>query len=186
MIISNSTIPESFSKTPEVREPHPGWASIKLWKSAIEHASVMCFMYQKEASNPFARCPLMFFHILVKNLEQRHSTALLVGFKAEFNQPCAPLDRVAGDATMAGLQGMTLQFMYEHRPVCNVHAIGCSRCTMLTLHDGYAKSFDTILPKDTCATDSPRYTQESAGQNCCRNWDFLTSWRALGEAAISL
>lgn len=60
------------------------------------------------------------------------------------------------------------------------------QCVMSTLQDAHAKGFDTILLKDACATDSPGYAQQSAEYNCCRNWGFLSSCRALNEAAMSL
>ena len=60
------------------------------------------------------------------------------------------------------------------------------QCVMSTLQDAHAKGFDTILLKDACATDSPGYAQKSAEYNCCRNWGFLLTCRALSEAAISL
>ena len=120
MIIPISTAPQSFPKRPEAWELHPDWTSIKLCGFAIKHASVMCFMHQRGASSPFARCPRMFLHSTVKDFEQRHSTALLVGFEAEFvlmdeslNPPFTPLDPVPGDSTMAGLRGTTLQLMEE-------------------------------------------------------------------------
>ena len=60
------------------------------------------------------------------------------------------------------------------------------QCVMSTLQDAHAKGLDTILLKDACATDSPGYAQKSAEYNCCRDWGFLSTCRALSEAAISL
>lgn len=60
------------------------------------------------------------------------------------------------------------------------------QCVMSTLQDAHAKGFDTVLLKDACATDSPGYAQQSAEYNRCRNWGFLSSCRALNEAAMFL
>jgi len=60
------------------------------------------------------------------------------------------------------------------------------QCVMGTLQDAHAGGFDTILLKDGCATDSPPYAQLSAEYNCCRNWGFVSTCRALGSAAAHL
>ncbi|TVY81387.1 Peroxyureidoacrylate/ureidoacrylate amidohydrolase [Lachnellula suecica] len=60
------------------------------------------------------------------------------------------------------------------------------QCVMATLQDAHSKSFDTILLKDGCATDSPQYAQQSAEYNCCRNWGFLSSCRALARGAAAI
>jgi nicotinamidase-related amidase len=57
------------------------------------------------------------------------------------------------------------------------------QCVMSTLQDAHSRGFDTILLKDGCATDSPRYTQQSAEFNCSRNWGFLSTCEALATAA---
>ena len=58
------------------------------------------------------------------------------------------------------------------------------QCVMATLQDAHSKGFDTILLQDGCATDSPTYAQQSVEWNCCRNWGFLSSCKAL-ESAVS-
>ena len=65
MIVSISTTPQTFFKTPEVWEWRPDWTSIKLCGFAIEQVSVMCFMNQKHASSPIARYPRIFLHSIV-------------------------------------------------------------------------------------------------------------------------
>ena len=56
------------------------------------------------------------------------------------------------------------------------------QCVMATLMDAHSRGFDTILLKDGCATDSPRYAQQSAEFNCCRNLGFLSTCEALAKA----
>jgi nicotinamidase-related amidase len=60
------------------------------------------------------------------------------------------------------------------------------QCVMGTLQDAHSKGFDTVLLRDGCATDSPRYAQQSAEFNCCRNWGFLSTCKALAKAASLL
>lgn len=56
------------------------------------------------------------------------------------------------------------------------------QCVMGTLQDAHSQGFDTILLRDACTTDSPVYAQQSVEFNCCRNWGFLSSCKALAEA----
>lgn len=60
------------------------------------------------------------------------------------------------------------------------------QCVMGTLQDANLAGFDTILLKDGCATDSPKYAQESAEFNCCRNWGFLSTCKSLAQAASNI
>ncbi|KAF2259247.1 isochorismatase family protein [Lojkania enalia] len=57
------------------------------------------------------------------------------------------------------------------------------QCVMSTLQDAHCRGYDTVLVKDACATDSPRYAQENAEFNCCRNLGFLTTCESLAQAA---
>ncbi|CAM1508595.1 Fc.00g054430.m01.CDS01 [Cosmosporella sp. VM-42] len=59
--------------------------------------------------------------------------------------------------------------------------INIDQCVMGTLQDSYLKGFDTILLKDGCATDSPRYAQLSCEFNCTKSWGFLSSCKDLAE-----
>lgn len=60
------------------------------------------------------------------------------------------------------------------------------QCVMGTLQDAHSRGFDTIMLRDTCATSSPDYTQQSAEWNCCIPWGFLSSCKALNKAVSSL
>lgn len=57
------------------------------------------------------------------------------------------------------------------------------QCVMSTLQDAHHRGFDTIMLKDACATDSPDHAQRSAEFNCCVNWGFLSSCKALAVGA---
>lgn len=57
MIIPISTAPKSFPTKPEAWELRPDWLSLRLFGCTPNHGSVMCFMYQREAREPFAQCP---------------------------------------------------------------------------------------------------------------------------------
>ncbi|KAK0610366.1 hypothetical protein B0T17DRAFT_544339 [Bombardia bombarda] len=57
------------------------------------------------------------------------------------------------------------------------------QCLMATLQDAHSRDPNTIVLRDACATDSPGYAQQSAEFNCCINWGFLTSCKALATAA---
>ena len=59
------------------------------------------------------------------------------------------------------------------------------QCVMGTLQDAHAAGYDTVLLRDGCATDSPRYSQLSAEYNCCRNWGFVSTCEALANAVAS-
>ncbi|KAF2722637.1 isochorismatase family protein [Polychaeton citri CBS 116435] len=61
--------------------------------------------------------------------------------------------------------------------------VNTDQCVGATLQDAHAQSFDTIMLRDGCATDSPPYAQASYEFNCTRSWGFLSSCRALSRAA---
>jgi len=61
--------------------------------------------------------------------------------------------------------------------------VNIDQCVGATLQDAHAQGFDTIMLKDGCATDSPRYAQANYEFNCIRSWGFLTSCKALAKAA---
>jgi nicotinamidase-related amidase len=61
--------------------------------------------------------------------------------------------------------------------------VNIDQCVEASLQDAHARSIDTILVKDGCATNSPSYAQESSEYNTIRNWGFLTSCKALAKAA---
>ncbi|KAH8761173.1 hypothetical protein F5883DRAFT_647359 [Diaporthe sp. PMI_573] len=80
----------------------------------------MCFIHQRDATEPFAPCPRTLLCKTVKEIEERLSTKLLAGFEAEFalldetlNPPSQPLDPVTGDSTMSGLRGTNLDLIEE-------------------------------------------------------------------------
>lgn len=65
----------------------------------------------------------------------------------------------------------------------SVYWVNIDQCVMGTLQDALSAGFDTILLKDACATDSLNYAQQSATFNCCMNLGFLSTCKALAEAA---
>lgn len=120
MIIPISTAPKSFPVKPEAWELRPDWSSLRLCGCTPKHGSVMCFMYQRDAPEPFALCPRTLLCKTVKAIEERLSTKLLTGFEAEFvlldetlNPPPQPLDPVTGDSTMFGFRGTNLDLIEE-------------------------------------------------------------------------
>ncbi|KAG8161314.1 hypothetical protein KVR01_009578 [Diaporthe batatas] len=120
MIIPISTAPKSFPVKPEAWELRPDWTSLRLCGCTPKHCSVMCFMYQRDAAEPFGACPRTLLCRTVGEVEERLSTRLLVGFEAEFvllddtlNPPSQPLDPVTGDSTMSGLRGTNLDLLEE-------------------------------------------------------------------------
>ena len=64
--------------------------------------------------------------------------------------------------------------------------INIDQCVMGTLQDAYHMGFDTIMLRDGCATDSPKYAQPSCEFNCLVSWGFLSDCKALAEAASKL
>lgn len=120
MIIPISTAPKSFPVKPEAWELRPDWSSLRLCGCTPKHSSVMCFMYQRDAPEPFGACPRTLLCKTVGGLEARLSTKLLIGFEAEFvlldstlDPPSQPLDPVTGDSTMFGLRGTNLDLLEE-------------------------------------------------------------------------
>lgn len=118
MIIPISTAPKSFAEKPQAWEFRPDWTSLRACGTPSHHASAMCFMYERGHAKPFAKCPRSLLLAIVKDMEQKYSTTLLVGFEAEFvlldeslNSPHRNIDPSAGDSTMSGLRDTTLSLM---------------------------------------------------------------------------
>ncbi|PSK59372.1 hypothetical protein B9Z65_3696 [Elsinoe australis] len=61
--------------------------------------------------------------------------------------------------------------------------VNTDQCVGFTLQDANAQSFDTIILKDGCGTDSPPHAKATYEFNCVRAWGFLTSCKALAKAA---
>ncbi|KAE8155371.1 Isochorismatase-like protein [Aspergillus avenaceus] len=61
--------------------------------------------------------------------------------------------------------------------------VNTDQCVGATLQDAHAQGFDTIMLKDGCGTDSLPYAKATYEFNCARSWGFLTSCRALAQAA---
>lgn len=61
--------------------------------------------------------------------------------------------------------------------------VNTDQCVGSTLQDANAQSFDTIMLKDGCGTDSLPYAKATYEFNCVRAWGLLTSCKALAKAA---
>ena len=100
MIIPISTAPKPFPVKPEAWKLRPDWLSLRPCGCTPKHGSVMCFIHQRDATEPFVPCPRTLLRKTVNAIEEQLPTKLLAGFEAEFvildetlNPPSQPLDQ---------------------------------------------------------------------------------------------
>lgn len=165
MIVPISTAPRFFPKGPETWELHPDWSSLRLCWFRPSHASIMCFTYQAGASCPSATCPRTLLKKAVQIFESQHSTALLIGFEAEFvlldetlKPPMTRLNSVLGHSTISGLRSERLEMLEEM-----VDAMELIGIPVRKLHTEGVDSFEIAMdPKSPmAAVDSLMYAHET-------------------------
>ena len=96
-------------------ELHPDWQSLRICAYAPGHASVMCFVYDTYAKDPFHLCPRRKLVDKLTEWEKTDAVTFLTGFEIEFvllaasGQAPQTADTINAWSTMAGLRGSNLQ-----------------------------------------------------------------------------
>lgn len=60
------------------------------------------------------------------------------------------------------------------------------QCVLATAFNAQMKGFDTVLLNDGCVTDSPAVAQQACEYQFGKIWGFMSSCKALAEAAVAL
>ncbi|KAF2234853.1 protein fluG [Viridothelium virens] len=113
----------------------PDWQSLRICPYAPGHASVMCFVYDTDSSEPFHLCPRRKLVDQLEEWENVHAVTFSVGFEIEFalldaagNVP-EDVDAVNAWSTTTGLRGTKLRLIEEI-----VEALQASEIRVLLFH----------------------------------------------------
>ncbi|KAI0597290.1 protein fluG [Biscogniauxia sp. FL1348] len=112
-------IPQYYGEDPQEWRLCPDWTTLKPCGFAAGHASVMCFVAQAEAPDPFARCPRHLLNNVLRQFQTEHQSNFLLGFEIEFvllddeSNLVNSLDSIGAYSLTAGLRGRNLIMMEE-------------------------------------------------------------------------
>ncbi|KAI1639951.1 protein fluG [Biscogniauxia mediterranea] len=112
-------IPQYYGEDPQEWRLCPDWTTLKPCEFAAGHASVMCFVAQAEAPDPFARCPRHLLSNVLRQFQTDHQSNFLLGFEIEFvllddeSNLVNSLDSIGAYSLTAGLRGRNLIMMEE-------------------------------------------------------------------------
>lgn len=149
------------------------WSSLRVCGFKPNHASVMCFVKHREASDPFGKCPRTLLTRALHRLDADCGSKALAGFEIEFMVldgeqflPLKQLDRLTSYQTTAGLRGKMLDIVEEI-----IHCLQISGVDIQHFHTETRDQIEIALSPESplAAVDSLIIAQETIRTICVRH-----------------
>ncbi len=56
------------------------------------------------------------------------------------------------------------------------------QCVLATIQDASSKWYDTVLLRDGCGTNSPKYARQMVESKCEKSWGFVSSCEEVAKS----